>query len=82
MRSGSRNSDAYPNPVTSLLHVSIAEGSRSLEVLDILGRVVKHFDFSEPRSEDSEVIVDMSGLPDGSYMLLQGNSFEYVQHIH
>ena len=52
----------FPNPVSSLLHIVVS--GKSLQVMDLLGRVLVEQEIS-----DSETILDVSNLAPGVYLL-------------
>ena len=52
----------FPNPVSSLLHIVVS--GTSLQVMDLLGRVLVEQEIS-----DSETILDVSNLAPGVYLL-------------
>ena len=59
----------YPNPVTSILHISELHKYRLAELLDMNGRVVSAFTVTPTTSG-----INMGNLPQGIYMVrLSGN---------
>ncbi len=54
----------YPNPVTDVLRVSGLEGSYTVKILDVLGRVV-----ASGKATTPELELSLAGKPSGMYMV-------------
>ncbi len=54
----------YPNPVTDVLRVSGLEGSYTVKILDVLGRVV-----TSGKGTTPELELNLAGKPSGMYMV-------------
>lgn len=57
------NVKVYPNPAEGFVNVK-AEGLRNVELIDMMGRIVK-----EQSASQSTAVVDLSNLPTGLYFL-------------
>ncbi|MBK7407343.1 MAG: T9SS type A sorting domain-containing protein [Saprospirales bacterium] len=59
--------EIYPNPASDLLHISQAPDE--ILIADLLGRVIQLQRFSKSDT-NTQVTIDLNGLPSGSYFLL------------
>lgn len=70
--------EMYPNPVSDKLHINMSkvDGSKSVKMVDMLGRVI--FESSDVKSAN----IDMSGLNEGMYFIhIQSDSGSLVKSI-
>jgi hypothetical protein len=73
--------NVFPIPVSSLLNVqlhAISPGTVTIELIDMLGRTVKHVTWNSANTNEPVIQLNVTGLPDGKYMLLVKTENEFL----
>lgn len=59
----------FPNPFQNHIRFEVTEGSEpiSVQIIDVMGRIIKNIELSEYNAGSHEIIIDLNELNDGLY---------------